>query len=197
MFLYCNWLRFKGGIAMLKDWLIGFAISAVLLLPFIFFMWRRERVLKQKLGTVLVEVGINKERKLYKYRWAILLGGWVLSIGTYYLLGELLHDGPDNFNPLGFGLTMAVIHWSSYPRPMMVSETGFTPALQYKFIAWNAVSRIEWDRDLGQQEWSYKIFLKNSKTPIKASIWRQNQPQADELFKKFLKPEKEPEAVPV
>jgi hypothetical protein len=183
---------------MIERWLIGFAISAALLLPFIFFMWRRERALQQKLGTLVAEVGINKERKVYKYRWAILLGGWLLSVGTYYLMGVFLNDGDDSgFNPLGFGLTMAVLHWFTYPRPMMFSENGFTPALQYKFIAWKDISRIEWDRDLGQQEWSYKIFLKNTKTPLKANVWRQNQPQADELFKRFLKPEKEPEAVPV
>lgn len=181
---------------MMERWLLGFAISAVILSPFLFFMWRRERILKRKLGMVLAEVSVNKERKVFKYRWAILLAGWMLSMGIYYFIGVLPdEEGARNFNPLGFGLTMAMIHWITYPRPMMVSKNGFTPALQYKFIAWKDVNRIEWDRDLGQIEWSYKIFLKNSNTPVKASIWRQNQPQANDLFKKFLKTEKEPETV--
>lgn len=182
---------------MIERWLIGFAISAVILSPFLYFMWRRERILKQKLGTALAEVGVNKERKVFKYRWAILLGGWILSMAAYYAIGVLLDDGDaSNFNPLGFGLSMALVHMVTMPRPMTFGENGFTPAMQTNFISWKSIDRIEWDRDLGQIEWGYKIFLKNSKTPVKASVWRQNQPQADELFKKFLKTEKQPEAVP-
>ncbi len=81
------------------------------------------------------------------------------------------------------------------PRPMTFGENGFMPFNQMKFIAWSDVARIEWDRDLGQMEWGYKIFLKNSNTPVKSSVWRQQQPQADELFKEFLKTETAPEAV--
>ena len=174
--------------------LLSGVISVVLLTPFILYFWNMQNSLKKKLGKIHAELGINKESKFYKYRFVILMAGWVVSMSAYYGLGRLLGE-PHSFNPFGFGLTMLTINVFTQPRPTTFGENGFTPFGRLTFYAWKDIDRIEWDRDLGQVEWSYKIFLKNSKTPVKANLWRSVQPQAEELFKKFLQMEKQEEIV--
>ncbi|MES2766510.1 MAG: hypothetical protein V4642_11605 [Bacteroidota bacterium] len=159
------------------------------------YSWWRDRHIKEKLGKIYAEFPIGKHKKWYKYWHWIMLGLLVLNGVVLYLINVLFAEPGESSgsNPMFIPFTLLTIEALARFRPTTVGETGLL--LDTKVISWNDIKRIEWDRDIKQQLWSFTVYFTKNAAPLKVAIDREFQPEADELFKKFLKTEDQPEKV--
>lgn len=161
----------------------------------IFYAWLRDRSLKEKLGEIYGEFPLGKHKKWSKY-WNWFVVGVLLTNGFVLYLMDILSAEPGDTspgNPMIIPIVILTMNMITRFRPTTIAERGIL--LGTRVIPWQDIKNVEWDRDVKQQMWSFTMYFSNNTAPVKATIDRESQPQADELFKKFLKTENRREAV--
>lgn len=146
--------------------------------------------MKAQLGKIYAEFERGRNNKWYRYRnWWLF--GLLIVYGVTLTMLPSLFFGPDEIshnNPLTIPILILLTQFIVQYRPFSIGENGFTDGVH--FIPWKDIREIEWDRDLGQEEWMFRVYFTTNAAPFKSQLSREFQPQADELFKKFLKAEK-------
>lgn len=154
-----------------------------------------DKKMELKLGKIYAEFERGRNNKWYRYRnfW---FGGLIIvqAIVLYFLPTLFSEPGEQTrSNPLFVPIMILTMNYIYKYRPFTIAENGFTDGAH--FFAWKDIRGIEWDRDVKQIEWGFKIYFSTKAAPFKGNLSREFVPEAQELFKKFLKTEKEPEKV--
>lgn len=155
-------------------------LAAVATSPLIYTFFRH-LIRMKKMKEIGVIVHILRPKSLLTKRFSFFLA--LITALFFCLMFSLayLHDNLEAARHIvSLTITMISLAYMSYDyAKIFVGEKGLY-GLGKEIIIWNSVDRTEFDKDIGQKQYGFKVYYKNKKLPEK---WYLKREQIEELKK--------------
>ena len=99
-----------------------------------------------------------------------MLGLLLLNAVLLYFINVLFAEPGDTSrgNPMLIPFTLLTIEALTHFRPTTIGEKGVL--LGTHVIPWNDIKRVEWDRDIKQQLWSFTLHFTKKQRLLKPQL---------------------------